>query len=251
MTKIITLLALLLLLLLAPLSQSIADEARAKELIQQMDDMYRSTASRATMTMRMQTPDYDRSITMESVTIGEDKMLIRILSPKKERGIATLKIDEEMWNFFPKINKTIRVPPSMMMGSWMGSDFTNDDLVKESSLIEEYALSLQENSDVYEITLTPKAQTVTIWGKIVVKINKTNNTPAEQAFFDDKGRKVRIMTYREPKQFGNVTLPSILEMIPLNKKGHKTLIIYDKLELNAQGVDEQLFTLRSLKQRLR
>lgn len=241
----------ILLLLLAPFSPSFADEQRAKELIQQMDDMYRSTASRATMTMRMQTPDYDRSMTMESVTVGENKMLIRILSPKKERGIATLKIDKEMWNFFPKINKTIKVPPSMMMGSWMGSDFTNDDLVKESSLIEEYTLSLQETTEIYEITLIPKAQTVTVWGKIVVKINKTDNTPMEQAFFDDKGRKVRIMTYREPRQFGHITLPSILEMVPLNKEGHKTLIIYDKLELNARDVDEQLFTLRSLKQRLR
>ncbi|MFT5692622.1 MAG: outer membrane lipoprotein-sorting protein [Oceanicoccus sp.] len=248
MTKRMT---LFLLLVLVPLSQSIADDGRAKELIQKMDDMYRSTASRATMTMRMQTPDYDRSMTMESVTIGEEKMLIRILSPRKERGIATLKIDKEMWNFFPKINKTIKVPPSMMMGSWMGSDFTNDDLVKESSLVEEYALSLREDADVYEITLTPKAQTVTVWGKIVVKINKIDNTPAEQAFFDDKGRKVRIMTYKEPKKFGSVTLPSVLEMIPLNKTGHKTLIIYDNLELNAQGVEEQLFTLRSLKQRLR
>ena len=86
---------------------------------------------------------------------------------------------------------------------------------------------------------------------IVVKINKIDNTPAEQAFFDDKGRKVRIMSYKEPKQFGNVTLPSVLEMIPLNKEGHRTLITYDKLELNAQGVDQKLFTMRSLKQRLR
>ncbi len=242
---------LILVMIVTPLSQSLANEERAKELIQKMDDMYRSTASRATMTMRMQTPNYDRSMTMESVTIGEDQMLIRILAPKKERGIATLKIDKEMWNFFPKINKTIKVPPSMMMGSWMGSDFTNDDLVKESSLIEDYALALQEDADYYEITLTPKMQTVTVWDKIVVKINKIDNTPAEQAFFDDKGRKVRIMSYKEPKQFGNVTLPSVLEMIPLNKEGHRTLITYDKLELNAQGVDQKLFTMRSLKQRLR
>jgi len=241
----------ILLLIAAPISQSMTNEDRAKELIRKMDDMYRSTASRATMTMRMQTPNYDRSMTMESVTIGEDQMLIRILAPKKERGIATLKIDKEMWNYFPKINKTIKVPPSMMMGSWMGSDFTNDDLVKESSLVEDYSLVVQEDADYYEITLTPKIQTVTVWGKIVVKINKIDNTPAEQAFFDDKGRKVRVMSYKEPKQFGNVTLPSVLEMIPLNKVGHRTLITYDKLELNAEDVDKKLFTMRSLKQRLR
>ncbi len=231
--------------------ENTANEKKARELIQQIDDIYRSTASRATMTMRVKTPNYERSITMESYTVGEDKMLIRILAPKKERGISTLKLEKEMWNFFPKINKTIKVPPSMMMGSWMGSDFTNDDLVKETSLTDDYALSLNESGDVYVITLMPRSQTVTVWDKIIIKIDKENYTPIEQAFYDEKNRKVRVMSYREPKQFGNVVLPSVLEMVPLNKSGHKTLVVYDKLELNAEGVEEDLFTLRSLKRRLR
>jgi hypothetical protein len=92
---------------------------------------------------------------------------------------------------------------------------------------------------------------VTVWDKIIIKVNKENYTPIEQAFYDEKNRKVRIMSYREPKQFGGVILPSVLEMVPLNKKGHKTLVLYDKLELNAEGVEEDLFTLRSLKRRLR
>ncbi|MEH6557975.1 MAG: outer membrane lipoprotein-sorting protein [Oceanicoccus sp.] len=233
------------------LNQDAANEEKAKKLIQQVDDMYRSAASRATMTMRVQTPNYQRSMTMESYTIGEEKMLIRILAPKKERGISTLKLDKEMWNFFPKINKTIKVPPSMMMGSWMGSDFTNDDLVKETSLTDDYALSLDESSEIYTITLTPRYQTVTVWDKIIIKIDKEKHTPIEQAFYDEKNRKVRIMSYREPKQFGSVILPSVLEMVPLNKEGHKTLVTYDKLELNAEGVEEDFFTLRSLKRRLR
>jgi outer membrane lipoprotein-sorting protein len=228
-----------------------ANEEKAKKLIQQVDDMYRSAASRATMTMRVQTPNYQRSMTMESYTIGEEKMLIRILAPKKERGISTLKLDKEMWNFFPKINKTIKVPPSMMMGSWMGSDFTNDDLVKETSLTDDYSLSLDESSEIYVITLIPRSQTVTVWDKIIIKIDKEKYTPIEQAFYDEKNRKVRVMSYREPKQFGDVILPSVLEMVPLNKEGYKTLVTYDKLELNAEGVEEDLFTLRSLKRRLR
>ncbi len=231
--------------------ESRQNEARAKALIQQMEDMYRSRASRATMTMRVETPNYQRSMTMEAFTHGDDKMLIRILAPKKERGIATLKIDKEMWNFFPKINKTIKVPPSMMMGSWMGSDFTNDDLVKETSLAEEYRLSLVEDVAVYRITLTPLAKTATVWGRIEVVLNKSDNTPVEETFFDDKGRKVRVMNYKEPRTFGKVTLPSVMEVVPLNKEGHRTLIIYDALELDAKDVGDDLFTLRSLKKRLR
>ena len=238
-------------LLLVQLPLCMATDDKAVELVQRVEDLYRSTASRATMTMRVKTPYYERSMTMESYTIGRDKMLIRILTPRKERGIATLKLDKEMWNFFPKINKTIKIPPSMMMGSWMGSDFTNDDLVKETSLTKHYSLNLKEELKIYEIILTPREQTVTVWDKIVVKINKKNLTPIEQAFFDKKGRKIRVMTYREPKQFGDVILPSIIEILPLNKKGRKTIVVYEKLELNAQDVEDDLFTLRSLKRRLR
>jgi len=88
--------------------ENTANEKKARELIQQIDDIYRSTASRATMTMRVKTPNYERSITMESYTVGEDKMLIRILAPKKERGISTLKLEKEMWNFFQKSTKQLK-----------------------------------------------------------------------------------------------------------------------------------------------
>jgi len=85
-----------------------------------------------------------------------DDTFIRVLSPRKDRGVATLKKDKEMWNFFPKINKVIKVPPSMMMGSWMGSDFTNDDLVREVSLVEEYHVDKSVEGENYRLTLTPK-----------------------------------------------------------------------------------------------
>lgn len=234
-----------------PINLAFANAEKAKELIEYVDDMYRSSASRATMTMRVQTPNYERSMTMESFSIGQEKALIRILAPKKERGIATLKVDKEMWNFFPKINKTIKVPPSMMMGSWMGSDFTNDDLVKETSLVEDYSLALEEDAGDYVITLTPMEKTVTVWDKIVVKIDRETRVPKEQAFFDNKGRKVRVMTYKSPRLFGDVSLPSVMEMIPLNKDGHKTVVEYEALELNAEDVEDDMFTLRSLKKRIR
>ena len=103
---------------------------------------------------------------MTSAAMGNEQSFIRILTPKKDRGISTLKLDSEMWNYFPKINKVIKVPPSMMMGSWMGSDFTNDDLVKETTLTDEYDLSLTTTQNQYTITLEPREKTVTVWGKI-------------------------------------------------------------------------------------
>lgn len=224
---------------------------RARDLIQRAEDMYRSASSRAVMSMRIETPNYQRTLNMEVATLGEEKMFIRILSPKKDRGIATLKQDNEMWNYFPKINKVIKVPPSMMMGSWMGSDFTNDDLVKETTLVDEYQLSLQETAAEWLVTLIPRERTITVWGKMEVTIDKQNLTPIKRTFYDEDGTMVRIMNYREPKQFGDITLPSVMEMIPLNKTGNRTLVIYEELELNASDVSEDQFTLRQLKQRFR
>jgi outer membrane lipoprotein-sorting protein len=225
--------------------------AKARQLIKDIEDMYRADSSIAEMSMRIETPHYQRTMRMYSESLGTEKAFIRLLSPKKDRGISTLKVGKEMWNYFPKINKVIKVPPSMMMGSWMGSDFTNDDLVKETTLIEEYVLSLDETDELYKITLLPKAKTVTVWGKMEITVRKDNLHPVERVFYDDDGIKVRVMTYREPKQFGNQTLPSVMEMVPLNKKGHRTLVIYETLELNVDDVKEETFTLRHLKKRFR
>jgi hypothetical protein len=232
-------------------SLEVKSSEKARQLIKDIEDMYRADSSIAELSMRIETPHYQRTMTMYSESLGTEKAFIRLLSPKKDRGISTLKVGKEMWNYFPKINKVIKVPPSMMMGSWMGSDFTNDDLVKETTLIEEYSLSLDESDDLYKITLLPLEKTVTVWGKMEITVRKDNLHPVERVFYDDDGTKVRVMTYREPKRFGNQILPSVMEMVPLNKEGHRTLVIYETLDLNVDTVQEETFTLRHLKKRFR
>ena len=140
-----------------------------------------------------------------------------------------------MWNFFPKINKVIKVPPSMMIGSWMGSDFTNDDLVQETKLVEEYNLELITDSETFLIILTPKEDTVSLWGQIDYLIQKDPLLPLKQSFFDDYGTKVRELVYKDPKVFGGKLLPSAMEMIPLNKPGHVTKLFYNQLEFEIRA----------------
>ena len=235
------------LLLFVPL-MAVADRD-AKSLIDEMEALYRGESSKATLTMKVETPQYSRTMQMESSSVGQQDAFIRILSPKKDRGISTLKLDKEMWNFFPKINKVIKVPPSMMMGSWMGSDFTNDDLVKQTTLTQEYDLQLTETLTEYNITLLPREQTVTVWGRIDYIVNKEHLVPVNQNFYDDEGIMIRKMVFSELKDFGGRIMPSVMEMIPLNKEGHRTVIIYDNLEFDPPDVDESIFTLRDLKSR--
>ncbi|MCG8436366.1 MAG: outer membrane lipoprotein-sorting protein, partial [Gammaproteobacteria bacterium] len=138
---------------------------------------------------------------------------------------------------------------SMMMGSWMGSDFTNDDLVKQTQLVDEYHLDLEETEDEYFITLTPREETVTLWGKIEYIVSRSPLLPVGQIFYDDEGEKIRHMTFSEPKEFSGKLMPSILEMTPLKKEGHRTRVIYDDITFDVPEITEQTFSMRNLRAR--
>jgi len=219
------------------------------DIIDEMEQLYRGDSSNSRITMVVETPRYKRTMQMAGQSMGKEFGFFRILSPKKDRGIATLKRDEEMWNYFPKINKVIKVPPSMMMGSWMGSDLTNDDLVKETQLIDAYDIEMTETESEYQFSLTPREQTVTVWGHIEYRVSKSPLLPIEQTFFDDKGNKVRVMSFSEPKEFGGRLMPSVLEIKPLRKQGHLTRVIYDEITFNPPGITERTFSIRNLKAR--
>ena len=157
-----------------------------ESIIDEVEKLYQGNSSRVKITMKIVTEDYERSLSLQGITVGDDLANFRILSPKKDRGVATLMRFKEMWNFLPKIDRVIKVPPSMMMSSWMGSDFTNDDLVKQTHLSEEYDLTLSEKEDSYIITLIPRVSTVTVWGKIQYHILKEHLIPTKQIFYESR-----------------------------------------------------------------
>lgn len=229
---------------------AILETEDAADLLRRVDELYRSDTSEALIRMKIVTPNWERTMEMQIWTKGMEKTFIRILAPKKDRGVATLKLDEEMWNYFPKIDKAIKVPPSMMMSSWMGSDFTNDDLVKEASLADDYFIKREDAETTITLTLTPREDTVTVWGKIIVVVDMATLLPVEQSYFNERGDKVRIMRFLETKDFGGRMLPSKMEMTPLNeaKDGNKTIIYYDELKLDVD-IDDEIFTWRNLKKR--
>jgi outer membrane lipoprotein-sorting protein len=223
-------------------------ESKAIELLERVDNLYQQDNAYAKMTMEIQTPDYQRSMTLESWSIGLDYSLMRVLAPKKEQGVATLKRGNEMWNYLPKIRKTIKVPPSMMMGSWMGSDFTNDDLMREGSWVEEFDVALEEKNGVYLLDLVAKENTITVWGAMQIHINVETLLPIKQLYIDEDGAVVREMTFSEIKTFGEVTLPTVMTLTPLNKEGNLTRVIYDDMQFNVD-IDEGFFTLQNLQKR--
>lgn len=224
--------------------------SQAKDLLKKVDELYRSDSAFATMEMEVVTPNWQRTMSLQSWSKGMDDTFIRILSPKKDRGVATLKLEEEMWNYFPKINKVIKVPPSMMMGSWMGSDFTNDDLVKEVSLVEDYEVSLTETQVLYTLALIPKEGTVTVWEKIEVDVMRSNLLPVEQRYFNEKGDLIRSMKFDTIRTFNGRTIPARMTMIPHNKPGNSTIIEYKDMVFD-QPLPDDVFSLRNLQKRFK
>jgi outer membrane lipoprotein-sorting protein len=198
--------------------------------------------------MKITTPDWERELKIRAWTRGMKKTFMRVLAPKKDEGVATLRVGSEMWNYFPKINKVVKVPPSMMMGSWMGSDFTNDDLVREVSLVEEYDVTMKTEETAYVLTLVPKENTPTVWGRIDVTIDKKTTLPMEQVYYDEKGARIRVMRLKNIRDFGGRRVPSVMELVPLNKPGHNTTVTYDSASFNI-AVDDEVFSLRNLQKK--
>lgn len=200
--------------------------------------------------MVIQTPHWERTLRMKAWTEGMKKTLIRILEPKKEHGMGTLRVGNEMWNYLPKTNKIIKIPPSMMMSSWMGSDFTNDDIVKEFSLFEDYSYEHVIPEDarpgLIYVKAIPREGLPIVWGYMIVAVQAEDYLPVTYQYYDEKDLLMRVQNFRDIRQFGDRTIPAVMEMVPQHKEGHKTIIRYFTAQFDIT-LDAGIFSLRNLR----
>lgn len=200
----------------------------ATEIIKKVDDKMRGDYSFQELEMKIIRPDWQRSITMKSWSKGTQLALILITAPAKEKGQVFLKRGSEMWNWVPSIERMIKIPPSMMMQSWMGSDFTNDDLVRESSIIKDYDHSLVGEAEIdgvscWKILLMPKEEAPVVWGKIITWIDKEYNQRKVE-YYDEDGKLVNTMYLSDIKMMDDRKIPTHWEMVPADEEGKKTVI---------------------------
>ncbi len=230
---------------------TVATAQDARELLERVDRLYRSNSSYAKVEMEVITENWERTMQMEVWTSGMEKTLIKLLAPRKDKGIKTLKLETKMWNYFQKINKILKVPPSMMMSSWMGSDFTKDDLVRENTLADDHQARIIDHPEApesyYEIELIPHIETVTVWGKIIITIRRDDLMPVSQIYFDERGVKKREMEFRGFRQVDDRRIPAVMEMRTLGKNS-RTVIRYLSLEFDSDLPDD-LFSFSQLRRR--
>ena len=197
------------------------------------------------------TEHWERRITLELWSLGTDYSLVRIQAPAKEAGTATLMAGDDIWNYLPKVDRTIKVPVSMMAGSWMGSHFTNDDLVKESQIVEDYDIEIafdgeRDGTAVWEFRLTPKAEAAVVWSHVEFQVRQSDTMPLWARYYDEDGGLARTMRYAEFENLGGRTVPFVMEMQPEDKPGERTTVRYQELEFDI-AIDRSFFSLQNLK----
>ena len=228
---------------------AVSAEPTIEELLRATDDVARGDSSQATVEMQVKTARYERSMKMEMISQGTEKSLIRILEPAKDAGIATLKLDDNLWNYLPKVDRTMKVPAGMMSGSWMGSHFTNDDLVRESRLSEDYTFAFEKKPENgagdYVIACTPKPDAPVVWGKVVVAVTP-EQVPVKIDYYDEKQRLVRTMEFSDVQKVDGMLQPMRFRIVPHDKPGEFTELRYSGLSFDA-GLSDDLFTLQALK----
>lgn len=230
-----------------------ASGQRATEILRQVDDLWRGDSSFAVVTMRVKTAHYTRTMKMDGWSKGKEKTLMRITSPLKEKGTATLKSGNNIFSYLPRTDRTIRLTSGMMMGSWMGSHFTNDDLVKESRREDDYGaiISFEGERDgvpVLEFTLTPKADAAVVWGKVVLRLQAKDHIPITEVYYDEDMAVARTFTFSKLKQMAGRLRPAVMRVVPADKPEEFTELHYETLELNIP-LSDSFFSLANLKRR--
>jgi len=224
----------------------------ARDIIKKADEkMQGEKTSQSTMTMTIVRPTWQREVTFKSWTMGREHSLALVTAPAKEKGQSFLKRENEMWNWNPTINRLIKLPPSMMSQGWMGSDFSNDDLLKESSIVVDYTQTIVGEEEVdgwecYKIELIPLEDAAVVWGRIVKWISKEEFLQMKSEYYDEDDYLIKTELAYEIKSMDGRVIPSRFELIPEEEEGHRTIVVMDEIVFN-KPIPESFFSQQNMK----
>ncbi|MBL7923206.1 MAG: outer membrane lipoprotein-sorting protein [Bacteroidia bacterium] len=222
----------------------------ATEIVRKADQHVRGNTSVSELTIRIIRPTWSREMTMKAWSKGDDLAMILITSPAKDRGTGFLKRKKEVWNWLPAIERNVKLPPSMMSQNWMGTDFTNDDLVKEASIVVDYTHELAGEESIggrncFIISMLPRPEAAVVWGKVLLWIDKKDFMMMKAEYYDEEGELINLMTSRDVRQLGGRLIPATMEMIPVKKKGNKTVMTYTQIVFD-QPLTDNFFSIQNI-----
>ena len=235
---------------LALASTAQAQDPSGREILDRVERLLWGSTVQGEYEMSITTPRWQRTLALRVWMERPRHSFVRILSPAKEAGIGSLRIGAEMWNYLPSVERVIKIPPSMMLQPWMGSDFTNDDLVKESSILDDYTHKVLDavtvdGQQAYQVEAIPKPEAAVVWGRVLYTVRQRDFMPLKQEYFSERGELVRVMSFFDVRSLGGRVMPTRWEMRPVAKPGNLTTIVLKEAQFD-RPVDEAIFTQRNL-----
>ncbi|EGU9027072.1 outer membrane lipoprotein-sorting protein [Vibrio parahaemolyticus] len=237
--------------LLFLLFTSLSYAESAFDIVQKSDQAMRGKSSYSEATMEIVRPDWTRSMTMKSWTKGTELSLVLVTAPAKDKGSASLKRHREMWNWVPSIERVIKIAPSMLSQSWMGSDFTNDDLINQSSIVVDYQHALLGNDSfegdkVWVIEATAKPDAPVVWNKVTLWISQSTYLQRKVEFYDEFDERVNVLTTYDVKELGGRKIATRMEMKPVDKPGNKTIFTTHQAQFDFD-INDDFFSQQQMK----
>jgi outer membrane lipoprotein-sorting protein len=229
-----------------------AQELSATDIVRKADEKFRGEQSGySVMQMTVIRPTWQRTVEFKSWSLGYDYDLTLITYPARDKGETFLKRKNEMWSYSPSINRLIKLPPSMMSQGWMGSDYTNDDILRESSVVKDYTHEIIGNEEIrghqcYKIKLTAKKDADVLWSYQIWWVDEKEFIVLREELYDEDGALVRTETGSDLKTFEGRLLPTIIELVPAESKGNKTIIKILDLKFNIK-LSESFFSQQNMK----
>ncbi|EMF9032836.1 outer membrane lipoprotein-sorting protein [Vibrio parahaemolyticus] len=237
--------------LLFLLFTSLSYAESAFDIVQKSDQAMRGKSSYSEATMEIVRTDWTRSMTMKSWTKGTELSLVLVTAPAKDKGSASLKRHREMWNWVPSIERVIKIAPSMLSQSWMGSDFTNDDLINQSSIVVDYQHALRGNDSfegdkVWVIEATAKPDAPVVWNKVTLWISQSTYLQRKVEFYDEFDERVNVLTTYDVKELGGRKIATRMEMKPVDKPGNKTIFTTHQAQFDFD-INDDFFSQQQMK----
>jgi len=234
------------------LSDIPAQQLSATEIIRKADEKFNGEKSNMmVMSMTIVRPSWKRTVEFKNWSLGRDYALTLITAPSKDAGQTFLKRASEMWNWNPSISRLIKLPPSMMSQGWMGSDYTNDDILKESSVVNDYTHEITgeeiiDGRECYRIGMNSKADAAVVWGYQIRWIDKKEFLVLKAELYDEDGILVRSETGSEIKVMDGRTIQTKIELLPADEPGNKTIISIREIKFNIP-LEESFFSQQNMK----
>lgn len=252
MKRFLTLVALFVALMLIFPAKGMTQQKSAQQIVEEAEDQWQGEKSSiSTMTMKIIRPTWERTIEMKSWIKGRDYALTLITAPAGEKGQTFLKRHNDMWHWMPSIGRLIKLPPSMMSQGWMGSDYTNDDVLKESSMVTDYDHSLVGEESVngtmcYKIRMIPHEDAAVVWGKVLKWISRSHYNQLKSEYYDEDGELERTEVLSEVRGMDGRMVPTHIEVIPADEKNKKTVLELNSIKFN-RDIPDGFFSQQNMK----